>query len=441
MAVTASDRKRAKEQLIAQGIAKPTGTQIYERAKANESGLTVGAMPTGTPRTLTVGGIGATPAVPTIAREEGLKDITQADYQRRQAFNEVTMMEQRGQITPEQGRMMREEVDRKYPPSGQPVYYAGVSGERPLPQETPVTPTTPQPGQFNTGNAEMDRWYNDVWMPLIEAELTGNPDAIYDTNAFKQLVEKVRTEWEPTYQYEFGEAEKTYLRGREEMEAEKSDFERGLQLRRTRLAEDVGVKQQRIARNYQEAMKDSTDAMAARNLTFGGTRRKAERQLGEQKLEQETELKQQETRTLEDLAREEEMKTGQFGRQLGEMEQGWGRQQKELGEMIPIETERAQQAERERIKGLGFSMYQYPELESVLRTSQSTSPSTQPKPGQTPLTQQSITNRYIPPNRPLSSFSGTPTRNRPISLWTPEELAEKKKNWTPLDLSNKYITS
>lgn len=227
--------------------------------------------------------------------------------------------------------------------------------------------SSPQAGKFSTGNAEMDRWLNEVWMPLIEAELSGNPDAIYDTEAFKQLAAKVRTEWEPTYQYEFGEAEKTYLRGREETEAQKSDFERGLQLSRTRLAEDVGTQQQRIARNYQEAMKDSVDAMAARNLTFGGTRQKIERQLGEQKMEQETELKQKETRTLEDLAREEQMKTGQFGRQLGEMEQGWGRQQKELGEMIPIEVEKAQQAERERIKGLGFSMYQYPELETLLR--------------------------------------------------------------------------
>jgi hypothetical protein len=43
--------------------------------------------------------------------------------------------------------------------------------------------------------------------------------------------------------------------------------------------EDVGIKRQRIARNYQEATADTQAALANRGLSFGGTRQVAEEKL------------------------------------------------------------------------------------------------------------------------------------------------------------------
>lgn len=222
----------------------------------------------------------------------------------------------------------------------------------------------PQQGvtSFNTGNPEMDNWLNNVWMPLIEAELSQNPSTVYDSEAFKKLAENVKATWEPTYQYEFGEAEKTFLRNKQEIEAQQTGFEKELGATRTRTAEDLMQGQQRIARNYDEAMADSRDAMTARNLAFGGTRLKAERQLGEAKTAQEQELAQKTSRTLEDLQREEELKTGQYGRQLSELEQGYGQTKKQLGEIIPTKTEE----EKQRLLNLGGTLLQYPDIQKVL---------------------------------------------------------------------------
>ena len=63
--------------------------------------------------------------------------------------------------------------------------------------------------------------------------------------------------------------------------------------------EDVGIQKGRIARNLQEATSDTAAALASRNLAFGGTRRKAERQLGEQAQMQTEDLEREARRKLD----------------------------------------------------------------------------------------------------------------------------------------------
>lgn len=234
--------------------------------------------------------------------------------------------------------------------------------------------------QFNTGNPKIDDFLNNTWLKLIEAEIGGDLSKVMDNEMFKSISDNVRQTWEPIIGYELGEAEKTFGRSKEEIAAGKTEFERtkgaeltrGLEdigIQRERTIEDVGIAKQRISRDYTQAMQDSKDAMAARSLAFGGSRIKAERQLGEQKQLGESELERAQSRTLADLQQKQSrLQTdqpaelaygqGQYGRQLGELEQGYAREKKQIGEELPIKT----QEELSRLRQLGGTLLQYPQF-------------------------------------------------------------------------------
>jgi hypothetical protein len=134
---------------------------------------------------------------PTIAPEQGLKDIEQNDYQRRQAFNEVTIMEQKGMITPAQSTQMRQDVDRKYP----------------VVQKTAQTQPTIQTGGVSDFGYQSPQTISASYAPgaTVPTSYTSSNDALlktqramdvinnsYLTEDLKRLFRTIITNWDPS---------------------------------------------------------------------------------------------------------------------------------------------------------------------------------------------------------------------------------------------------
>lgn len=254
------------------------------------------------------------------------------------------------------------------------------------PVSTTVTPQT----TFNTGNAELDRFMNETWLPLLEAEFSGDPTQILNAEAFNKIKERVEATYGPIFQQELTQAQEAYTRNQAELTAQRSATERKLGVggegetgmgteltraledigaSRARTQEDLGLAQQRIARNYQEAMADSTAALQARNLLAGGTRVREERKLGEARELELASAQHTATRTLEDLQRQEaraesdipferRLAIGTLGRREGELTSEYAQQRRTIeGERTLQEAE-----ERRRLRELGGSLLQNPQF-------------------------------------------------------------------------------
>jgi hypothetical protein len=252
---------------------------------------------------------------------------------------------------------------------------------------TNQAPTQSANGMISTGNPQLDKFLNETWLPLLEAEFSSDPSALANSAVFKQIKDNVEKNWGPIYAKELQLFQNEYDRNSDELGAQKSEFERrygdgvgqqgtelerGLQdigLNRSRTLEDQGVQQQRIARSYTQAVADTQDSMASRNLAFGGTRMKAENALLQNKQSQENELNTNTNRTLEDLTNKQNYLTSDVGFQQGI---GAGRNKRSAEELLAgfdrtkqeLTGERTlqEQQERERLRNLGTSVYTNPGL-------------------------------------------------------------------------------
>lgn len=172
---------------------------------------------------------------------------------------------------------------------------------------------------FQTNDPATDKFLNEIYLPLIEQQMASNPAAYYDSQAFKNIKDTVETTWGPVFANELNTVKQKFDLASSTLGAEKKQFTtkygtsptdqgttitRGLEdlaMGQARTAQDVATKTQRIARSYTEAVRDSQDALAGRNLVSGGTRIRAEAGLANTRDTNLADLTSTSTRTLEDL--------------------------------------------------------------------------------------------------------------------------------------------
>lgn len=233
---------------------------------------------------------------------------------------------------------------------------------------------------FSTGSPDLDDFLNNQWLPLMQAELANDPSAILNDEAFANIKERVEAAYGPIFQNELNIAQETFGQIKAEIDADRARVERelgtdttqGTQLERgladigtqeSQIQEDAGIKKERIARNFQEAMADSQAALAARSLSYGGTRRRNERRLGEQKAEDIGTVDRTANRALDELDTERQrlqsdipfnrgQSTGALDRRLSTAQTTLGREENRIaGERTIQEAE-----ERRRLRELGGSL-------------------------------------------------------------------------------------
>lgn len=245
----------------------------------------------------------------------------------------------------------------------------GTTGEVPpgVAGEAPPGTTYDEAGKliFSTGNAALDEWLNGTWTKLMAAQFGDNPNAIFDDVTFKSIKESVDKTYGPIFQNELKMATDTYNLSKEGITAEETKLKEDVATERTRLGEDVALKRERIARNYAEAQEESKLAMAARKLTFGGTRQKEARKLETMKGEEIGDLERTQKRTLEDLTGQESYGKGVLGRQLTGLEQGFAKTKDE----IAGEQTAQYQAELNRLREFGAQALEHPEFYGQFQTS------------------------------------------------------------------------
>lgn len=225
---------------------------------------------------------------------------------------------------------------------------------------------------FATGDPQLDDFLNNTYLPLLEAEFSGDPTAVLNPEVFNRISERIGKTFGPIF-----EASKQRITEDFELQQSGIDLQRRQQTQgfteqeqdigtaRTRLGEDVGAARTREVRNYQTAVQESAAAFASAGRAFGGGRMETERRLGEESQERLSDIQKQEQRRLEDLKSQEQSLGAQrgfagesFGLQGRQLELGRGRQEQELvGERTLMEA-----GERQRLRQLGGSLLQNPEF-------------------------------------------------------------------------------
>mgnify|MGYP001583294958 CR=1 FL=1 len=232
---------------------------------------------------------------------------------------------------------------------------------------------------FNTGNPAIDKWLNETWLPLVEAEFATDPSAVLNDIKFQEINDRIEKTFGPIFKKELSLVEETFNRNQEQLKATQTRTERELSeslgrgvedigKQRSRTQEEANITRERVARNFSEAMAESQAALADRGLTFGGVRQQKESRLNVAKDESLADVGRQEQRTLQDLlsqegrlrsdvSAEQQFQSGQFGRSLGEMQSSFEKQKQ------AIEGEKLLQiaSEKNRLRTLGASLLQNPQ--------------------------------------------------------------------------------
>jgi hypothetical protein len=212
---------------------------------------------------------------------------------------------------------------------------------------------------FNTGNTQLDEFLNNTYLPLLEAELGGgDPNAIFDSEAFAKIKERVDATYGPIFENELRMATETFDLSKEGITAQQEKLTEDTAIGKERTLQDTATQKQRVARSFAEAQEESKLAMAARKLTFGGARKKEERKLKTAEGEQIGDLEKAKNRSLQDLTGQEKFGTGQLGRQMTGLEQGFANTKTELAGEKTLQYG----AERERLRTLGGNLLQNPEF-------------------------------------------------------------------------------
>lgn len=241
----------------------------------------------------------------------------------------------------------------------QDISSAAVSYGKPDPNKAPSAkaisskPMLDPTGQFfQTDDPAVNKFLNEVYVPLIEQELSTDPTALLNPKIFDMIKGRVETTWGPIFKNELDIVKQKYDLQEQGVKADQGVFQRkygtgqgtdlagqgteltrkleDLGLEKTRLSEDVGVKKQRLARNYQEAMSDSQMAMASRNLVYGGTRLKEEAKLKTGYDEGISDVEQAQKRKLEDMGMEQSRMEADIP---FERDYGLGKYQRSLSEL------------------------------------------------------------------------------------------------------------
>ena len=241
-------------------------------------------------------------------------------------------------------------------------------------------------GNISTGNPQLDKFLNETWLPLMEAQFSSDPSQAFNSEAYKNIKASVDATWAPIFSKELSQVQQQYDIQTADLNSQKSEFEkkygtsgqqgdilnRGLSditSNRERTLQDQASQQQRIARSYSEAISDSQDALSARNLIRGGTRQRTEANLLAAKQQQESDLNTATGRSLEDLQKtqerlvsdtgfEQQQGAAKFGRSAEELQAAFDKQKQQ------IEGEKTLQYanEQQRLLGLGSSLYTNPSL-------------------------------------------------------------------------------
>lgn len=247
----------------------------------------------------------------------------------------------------------------------------GQSGQGAL---TDVTGT-----MFSTGNAAIDDFLNNTWLPIVEAEFSSDPSAILDSIKFQEINDRIEKTFGPIFKKELALAEETFNRSQEQLKATQTRTERELSESLGRGVEDIGklrsrtqeeakITRERVARNFSEAMAESQAALANQGLTFGGVRQQKESRLNVAKEESLADVGRQEQRTLQDLlsqegrlrsdvSAEQQFQSGQFGRSLSEILSSFEQQKQQVANERVLE----QAAEKERLRTRAASLLQNPQ--------------------------------------------------------------------------------
>lgn len=249
---------------------------------------------------------------------------------------------------------------------------------------------TPPPGTaydangkliFSTGNPQFDEFLNGEYAASWDAELNGqDPNTFFNSEAFKSIKARVDATWGPKFAQDLADAQSSFDLTKQGTEAQQKKSETDLTnqltrgqedttLQTGRLNEDLGVQQQRIARNYNQAMDESKLAMAARKLTFSGDRQKAENVLGQNKALDLTaantanqrsiqDLQTQQSRLGTDTQNAQDYNTGAYGRTLQGQQNAFDIQKREIAGQLPVKYAE----ERANIRTLGGSMLSNPQF-------------------------------------------------------------------------------
>jgi hypothetical protein len=186
-------------------------------------------------------------------------------------------------------------------------------------------------GQLKYGTSTAQQTLEDKIASMVQQNL----DVLNDPSLFQKIKQAALAQIEPVYQKELAALEEEYNRQAQEtaltkekslygLETEAKRTLEDIETKKARSAEDIAAIRQRLARSYDEAMADNRDAMAARRLTFGGTRLKTERKLGEQYQEQLSDAEKAYQRELEDLQKSQQRTTEELAQQKSFLERGYG---------------------------------------------------------------------------------------------------------------------
>ena len=290
--------------------------------------------------------------------------------------------------------------------TGQPVGSTQTPGGSPGTEVTPtvdqngnpIAPSTPgaqtpPPGTaydangkliFSTGNPQFDEFLNGEYAASWESELNGqDPNEFFNSAAFKSIKARVDATWGPKFAQDLTDAQASFDLTKQGTEAQQKKSETDLTnqltrgqedttLQTGRLNEDLGVQQKRIARNYSQAMEESTQAMAARKLTFSGDRQKAADRLGQNQSIDLTaantanqrsiqDLQTQQSRLATDTQNSQDYNTGAYGRELQGQQNQFDIKKREIAGQLPVKYAE----ERANIRTLGGSLLSNPQFMPV----------------------------------------------------------------------------
>lgn len=323
--------------------------------------------------------------------------------------------------------------------SGQLGVTSGTSGGQP-------NPVVSANGWISTGDPKVDDFINNVWMPLVQAELSGNPIDASNPALWKQIMDKVEQKYGAYFANELADAKQTMERNEAAIRSNQAENERVLGAQGTditRINQDTaqGISREEedkirlladSARNYDEHKLATENAFRRAGQTFGGERQLQESKLREQLSREqglteqnarrrEEDLRNTQERTLADTNAKYKQNVDSYLRQLSQEEQSYAT----AGNDIEAQKRAAQQQEIKDMIAAGYSMQ---EIQSHIAPSA-------PTPGGTQTTINPDRSGTITVGAPPE---GTPTApgntdpNRVITIGGPMPMATPSLSPSPV---------
>lgn len=151
--------------------------------------------------------------------------------------------------------------------------------------------------EFNTGDPKLDKFLNETYLPLVEAEFADDPLKALDPAVFAKITERVNATYGPIFQNEINRAEQAISQQRSQLSLQHEQSLRGLEVPAQRGFEDINTQRGYLGEDQSRALEES-----------GFTRSDIERQVQGLDLQKAQGLRSLEipaSRTLEDVSRQE----------------------------------------------------------------------------------------------------------------------------------------